>query len=178
MVHVYGNVPAFGTVTVALPFAGTFTSKEPSLAVTVWATSSLLLMVMGWPTFAASSAGLYWNELMEIAAGGGAGGGAFFAAEAAPTAVNDSPRATTRPVVSIVSFRIADCLPTSEKSRTSRFPEVVGRSVRHAERRQPRPARWRWTTAAHSRASLMAQTTRDWPRRASPQAKTPGTDVS
>ena len=44
-------------------------------------------------------------------------------------------------------------------------------------RRRARP-RWRSTMRAAWRPSLIAQTISDWPRRASPAAKTPGTEVA
>src|SRR5688500_1051668 len=109
-VHVYGNAPAFGTVTVALPLAGTVTSNAPSWAVTVCGMSSLLVTVMGWPTLAASSAGLYWNWSIVIAPPACA-----WAVDsppgATPTAVTARPKATTRPAMSIVIFRMVPGYP-------------------------------------------------------------------
>src|SRR5687767_9539314 len=65
---------------------------------------------MGWPALAASSAGLYWNCSIVIALPACA-----WAVDSppgvTPTAVNDRPRATTRPAMSIVNFRMVPRYP-------------------------------------------------------------------
>jgi hypothetical protein len=56
------KLPAVGTVRLAVPLAGTSTSNEPSSAVTVWATLSLLVIVNGVPAVTDAAE----NELPEI----------------------------------------------------------------------------------------------------------------
>ena len=51
------------------------------------------------------------------------------------------------------------------------------RALARASRRDGRPVRNWSTTRAHSRPSLMAHTTSDWPRRISPATKTPSREV-
>jgi triacylglycerol lipase len=56
--------------------------------------------------------------------------------------------------------------------------QAMARSVGSIGRgRMSRPVRWASTPAAAERPSAMAQTISDWPRPASPAAKTPGTEV-